>query len=433
MIWAWLRKAPKVVLVLGIILGSTLLFAIWWFTHSTRRPVASGPAEDIGPKIARIESAPEHLLFVDDDLYDLDTGERLFRNWLKDGEPRKLFWEADSKTILAQYEKGFIRYTPDGSERARLVLKYPFGLSNDYKWLLYAQDKDIWRADIDWTNFRLSNARRVTNVERFDNAFFGQNILLGSDHTLIVRAGMQVVRVNLDTGEVHPTRMPMLDIGKRKSPDGKNIVGVQNGQFYCYDLDSDLAKEIPVGRLGINDYQWLGNDKCACIVNGKAVILYDRITNTFSDVVNLPMLCNQIGAPSPDGRFAFCLGRGKGVVVDFEKKTAIPVIGGAGLRWVTADTFAFSREITDSSLRGTWLQTVGEDERRISLEPYLVHSSGGEIMGLKAAQMIVFATEHGLSTSNLGGTDTKETVSLARPPSLVLRFLDREKDGPKYP
>ena len=120
-------------------------------------------------------------------------------------------------------------------------------------------------------------------------------------------------------------------------------------------------------------------------------------------------------------------------MVDFEKKTAIPVIGGAGLRWVTADTFAFSREITDSSLRGTWLQTVGEDERRISLEPYLVHSSGGEIMGLKAAQMIVFATEHGLSTSNLGGTDTKETVSLARPPSLVLRFLDREKDGPKYP
>ena len=80
---------------------------------------------------------------------------------------------------------------------------------------------------------------------RFDDAFFAQNILLGSDHTLIVRAGMQVVRVNLDTGEVHPTRMPMLDIGKRKSPDGKNIVGVQNGQFYCYDLDSDLAKEIP--------------------------------------------------------------------------------------------------------------------------------------------------------------------------------------------
>ena len=429
MIWAWLRKAPKIALVLAIIVGSTLIFGIWWIRHrAEQKAVINAPAviEDSSRKVGRIEAAPDHVLFVDDDLYDLETGERLFRNWLKDGEPRKLFWEPASKTILAQYERGFIRYAPDGTERARLTLKYPFGLSNDYKWLLFAKDKDVWRADIDWMNLHLSNERQVTNLERFDDAFFGQNILFGSDHTLIVRAGMQVVRVNLDSGEVHPTRLPMLDIGKRKSPNGKSIVGVQNGKFYCYDLDSDLAKEVSVGRLGINDYQWLGNDKCACIVGGKSVVLYDRITNTLGELANLPLACNQIGAPSPDGRFAFCLGRGKGVVVDFEKKTAVQVIGGVGLRWVTDDTFSFSREITDSSLRGTWLQTVGEDERRISLEPYLVNESGGEIMAVNSAQMIVFATEHGLYTSTLAGTDTKQTVSLGRPPSLELRFLERK-------
>jgi hypothetical protein len=428
MIWAWLRKAPKIALVLAIIVGSTLIFGIWWIRHRAESKAAiNAPAviEDDTRKISRIEAAPDHVLFVDNDLYDLDTGERLFRNWLKEGQPRKLFWESDSKTILAQYEKGFIRYAPDGTEKARLVLEYPFGLSNDYKWLLFARNKDIWRADIDWTNLQLTNERQVTNVERFDDAYFGQSILLGSDHILIVRAGMQIVRVNLDNSEVHPTRMPMLDIGKRKSPNGENIVGVQNGQFYCYNLDSDLAKEVSVGRLGINDYQWLGNDKCACIVDGKAVVLYDRIANTLGEVVNLPLRCVRIGAPSPDGRFAFCLGNGKGVLIDFEKKSAIPITGGVGLRWVSPDTFAFSREIADSSLRGIWLQTVGEDERRISLEPYLVHDSGGEIMAVKTAQMIVFATDHGLSTSNFAGTNTKQTVSLVRPPSLVLRFLER--------
>jgi len=69
------------------------------------------------------------------------------------------------------------------------------------------------------------------------------NILFGSDHTLIVRAGMQVVRVNLDNGEVHPNRVPMQDIGNANRP-WKNIVGIENGRFYCYDLDSELAKEI---------------------------------------------------------------------------------------------------------------------------------------------------------------------------------------------
>ena len=429
MIWAWLRRAPKIALVLAIIVGSTLIFGIWWIRHrAEQKAVLNAPVviEDNSRKIARIEAAPDRILFVDDDLYDLDTGERLFRNWLKESEPQKLFWESDSKTVLAEYDRGFVRYAPDGTEKARLALKFPFYLSNDFKWLLFARDKDIWRADIDWTNLQLTNERQVTNLERFDDAFFAQTILFGDDHTLIVRAGMQVVRVNLDNGEVHPNRVPMQDIGKRKSPNGKNIVGIENGRFYCYDLDSELAKEIPVGRLPINDYLWLGNDKCACIVGGKAIVLYGRITNTLGEVANLPLACNQIGAPSPDGRFAFCLGRGKGVVVDFEKKTAVPVIGGVGLRWVTDDTFSFSREIFDSSLRGTWLQTVGEDERRISLEPYLVHSSGGEIMAVKSAQMIVFATEHGLSTSNLAGTETKQAVTLARPPSLVLRFLDRK-------
>ena len=427
MIWAWLRRAPKIALVLAIIVGSTLIFGIWWIRHrAEQKAVLNAPVviEDNSRKIARIEAAPDRILFVDDDLYDLDTGERLFRNWLKESEPQKLFWESDSKTVLAEYDRGFVRYAPDGTEKARLALKFPFYLSNDFKWLLFARDKDIWRADIDWTNLQLTNEKQVTNLERFDDAFFAQTILFGSDHTLIVRAGMQVVRVNLDNGEVHPNRVPMQDLVKRKSPNGKNIVGIENGRFYCYDLDSELAKEIPVGRLPINDYLWLGNDKCACIVAGKAVVLYDRIANTLGEVVNLPMLCNKMGAPSPDGRFAFCIGRGKGVLVDFEKKAAIPVTGGVGLRWVSPDTFAFSREIADSSLRGTWLQTAGEEERRISLEPYLVHESGGEIMSVKTSQMIVFATEHGLSTSNLAGTDTKQAVSLVRPPSLVLRFLE---------
>jgi hypothetical protein len=106
--------------------------------------------------------------------------------------------------------------------------------------------------------------------------------------------------------------------------------------------------------------------------------------------------------------------------VDVQRKTAVPLTGGQGLSWVSNDTFAFSREIDDSTLRGTWLQTVGQEERRVSPEPYLVGKAGGFIMPLPSGGLVVFATKQGLSTMKPDGTELAERVKLSRPATRVL-------------
>lgn len=68
----------------------------------------------------------------------------------------------------------------------------------------------------------------------------------------------------------------------------------------------------------------------------------------------------------------------------------------AGITWISSDTFAFSRELQDSDLRGTWFQKVGEREKRVSLEPFIVNKKGGLIMFLPSSELVVFLTNVGI-------------------------------------
>jgi hypothetical protein len=422
MSWRWVKAFPKIALVFVILVGSTLAFAFWWVLLRKPKNTAQfqrAPVEDLGPKIAEAEAKMGSLILVDNDLYDVESGHLIFRNWLKHGMPSKLFWEPASKTVMAQYPLAFVRYGLDGAEKGSLGEKHRFAIADDYKWFVFAKDKDIWLADVDWASMKLAE-RKVTSIGQFNDQFFAENIILGTEKTLIFRNLNQILRVDLKNGEVHPMKIPLQEIGKRRSPDSKSVVGLQNGQFYCYDVDADEAKEIQVGRGVINDYQWLGNDRCAAISAMKAVVLYDRPKHTLTEVCPLAAPCNRIGEPSPDRRFVFCVGRGHLVLVDLEKRTAVPITGGQGVSWVSHDTFAFSREIVDSTLRGTWLQTVGQGERRVSPEPFLVRKAGGFIMALPSGGMVVFATKQGLSKMKPDGTELVDLVKLARPPERVL-------------
>ncbi len=289
---------------------------------------------------------------------------------------------------------------------------------------MYAKDKDVWRADVDWKQMKFVNDRKITAIEQFNEQYFADNIFLGTEKTLVVRNMNSVLRVNLETGDVKPTRIPLLDIGKRKSPDSKSVVGLQNGQFYCYDADSDDAKTITIGRGAITDYQWLDNDRCVAIAGGTHVVIYDRKNNTLNEAVVLPAQCPKIGEPSPDGRFVFCYNWKGGDLVDLERKTATPLKSGAGICWVSNDTFAFSREVPDSEMRGTWLQTAGQGERRVSSEPYLVGKAGPELMPLKSAGFVIFATKRGLSKMRPEGSERAEFAAFAKPPLQVLLIED---------
>ena len=422
MIRRFLRSAPKLFIALAVIVASITILVIWK-VRQARRSFFNGlfaPGEAVKRREPVIEGREGRLLVVDNVLYDLDSGAVLATNWLEKGMPENLFYDGAAKKFIAKYPNGFVRYATNGAVEAMLLQKFKPAFSDDLKFMVFARGKDIWRADIDWKEFKLVNEKKVTAIEQFNEASFAENIMLGTDKTLVVRNVMKLLRVNLETGDVKPVRMNISGIRKHRSPDGKSLVGFENGQFYCYDVDRDDAKTIPVGRGVLNDYQWLGNDRCVAIAAGKTVVLYDRLKHTLDEVTALPSPCARIGEPSPDGRFVFCMGNSKGVLVDLQTKTATPVVGGAGVCWVRNDTFAFSREVPDSDLRGTWLQTVGEGERRVSTEPFLVSKKGAELMALPSTGFVIFATKHGLSKMKPDGTELVQFVKLAHPPALVM-------------
>ncbi len=424
MILRLIRQFPKFALVAVVILGSTALFAFWWVSRPFKRGIAgpSAPVEDVAPKMARIEARPNSVLLVDNDLYDLDTGGVIFNGWLKEGIPLALFYDSQNGKIMARYERGFVRYSLDGKEEAAMVQKSPPGFSDDLKWAIYVKDRDLWRADIDWSLLRFQNDRRLTTIEQFNDQF-AANLVFSTDKVLIIRNNAQLLRVDLESGDVKPTRMALLRIVKRRSPNGRYFWGEDHGSFFCYDVDTDETKILPVGRKVLGACQWLGDDRCAIIVEGRQVVMYDRLKHSFAEVTELPFGCSQIGESSAGERFAFCIGAGKGLLIDFEKKTATLVAGGAGIKWVSPNTFACSREVLDSSLRGTWFHTVGQGERRIALDPYLVERSGPMMM-MSPAGMIVYATKHGLSKTNSDGTEVTEIIKLLRPPGRVIGLAE---------
>jgi hypothetical protein len=412
------RQFPKLVFVVTVLAVSTGLFALWWF----KRSVVGGRSSvaDISRQVALIESKPERLLLVENDLYDVDSGTVIFPNWLKNGMPRRLFYDKTAKKFIAQYETGFIRYAATGEEDARLLMLSKPAFADDYKWMVFAKEREVWRADIDWLLFKIINEKKLTAIDQFFAGSFADNIQFGTEKTLIVRNVGKVLRVNLETGDVKPMRFVVEGLKKRHSPDSKFVVGVEGGQFYCYDVDADAAKTIDIGKGVVNNFQWLGNDRCIALAASKTVILYDRLQHTLTELIKLPSPNSRMGELSPGGRFIFTIGRGGALLLDLEQKTASVVTGGAGVRWVSADTFAFSREIPDSDLRGTWLQTVGHRERRVSPTPYLVVGNEAKMLKLPEAGFLIYSAKSGLFKMRLDGTDVSEVVKLPRAANAVM-------------
>jgi len=411
------QTVPKYAFAALILLIGVGSFAFWKLKKKVEAPasnIAAKAVDDAG-ELPSIESASDVLVLADNDLYDVAKGQLLRRGWLKHGMPLKLFRLPGEKKFLAQYERGFIRYDLEGGVDAELPNLPAPAVADDYKWAVFSRGGDIYRVDIDWPAMKLVHERRVSAIGGFHDRFFADNIIIGTDKTLIVRNANRLVNVNMETGAVKPMDLSQQQIIKRRSPDSKRVTGLEKGNFYCYEVDTDKADLHPVGRGAINDYQWLDNGRCVAIAAMRTVILYDVAAKTLTEVAALPSPCNEIGEPSPDGRFVFCGGKGTGVLVDTLNKTATSVSGGAGIKWISGDTFAFARDIQDSDLRGTWTQKVGQEEKRVSAEPFMVEKTGSLIMAIPSSDVVVFATKTSLSKVNAHSGEVQKIATLVRP------------------
>jgi hypothetical protein len=422
MLWLYVRRYaaafPKIALAVAVILISTIAFVIWLISFKARKAEPARIAEVekvILPKIQKIEENPGRFVLVDNTLVDIERAEVVFTSWLKYGVPQRLFWKEKEHKFLAAYERGFVRYDFKGAVEAELN-QPPSTVADDMKWAVLCRNGDVYRTDLDWEKMSRLNEKKITAIGQFNDQYFAANLLIGTERTLILRNVNKIANVNLQTGTVKPMDLSLEQLSKRKSPDSKRVVGLEKGQFYCYEVDADRPLYHPVGRGAINDYLWLGNEKCVAIAAMKTVVVYDVPKNTLTVLAELPAACNRIGEPSPDQRYFFCAGKSQGFLIDAEKRTVLPVVGGAGVKWISNDTFTFSREIMDSDQRGTWVQTVGEPEKRVLTEPFLVGKVGGLVMTVPSKEWLVFATKRGLARMRSNGGEAAEILALPHPP-----------------
>jgi hypothetical protein len=425
--WRLIKAFPKIAIVVGVFGISTTLFGIWWFTRSTKTPAssnasvasnqeASSASEVKQQKAATLPAKMGWLALVGSDLYDISTGERLFPNWLR-GIPQKLFFQASTNRLMALTERGVIRFALDGSNDGTLGGDAPPAFTHDGKQAMFVKNGDVWVTDVYWQGFKFTNERQATKLGQFNAPFFAANVMLGSAKNIVVRNQNALVRVSLLTGEVQPMKLPLSEIGKRRSPDGGCVVGEFNRQLYAYDVDVGDAFGFPKGRDSAVDFQWLDNQRCAFIVSAKGVAYYERGKNTLVEVAALPFACNKIAGPSPDGRYVLCAGRGGVVIVDVTEKRA-EAFGTPAQHfgWLNGNTLVYSRDVPDTSVRGTWLRTMGGMEKQITSEPYVIGRDGsGAVAVMKDVNAIVFATSNALFRMKPDGSELQEIAKLPAP------------------
>ena len=196
---------------------------------------------------------------------------------------------------------------------------------------------------------------------------------------------------------------PMPDPPSARERDGSS--------FYAYDVEKDSAEPFALGkRKAINEILWLGNDRCAVLVNGDTIHLFDRKQNKFSELIKLIIASNKMLGASPGGKRFFCGNRKGAMLIDVEGKTAELFPHPAeNMEWLSDDSLIYACGLPNSAVRGTWFLRIGAEPVRITEEPY-IFTRDGKMCGavLKTPGLLAFGTPGGLCRIGLDGTKFEE-------------------------
>lgn len=318
---------------------------------------------------------------------------------------------------MVQAERGIMRFGLDGKQDGVMGVETPPAFTNNGSIAMHVKDGDIWVAEVDWSGSKFINERQATKYGQFNALYFSANVSLASDNACLVNQQNKLLRVDLLTGDLQQVKLPLHYQMKRRSPDCQMMVGEDDGKFFVFDINKPEPLMLQKGEGKIVDYQWLNNDRCAFILGGKTVHVFDRKKNTVEEVAALPFDCQKITDPSLDGRYVLCNNGRALAVVDVEKKTAenlgleVDHIG-----WVSHDTLMYAREIPDMKLRGTWLKTIGSEAHRVLEHPYLVgYDSAAAVTLMRELGVVVFATRNTVFRMKPDGSELREIAKLTQP------------------
>lgn len=429
------KKFPKWMLAAAIVVVSTALFTIWWFflyprwggDGSSSFTTASNSSDPSLPepdewerrweKAATLHSRMAGLVVAGNDLYDALDGELIFKNWLQGGCPPKVFYDAANQRVIGKVERGLIRYELTGRKEKTMGEPSGAAFTEGHKLAIFARNGDIWKAEPDWNSFTLTKELQVTKVGQFRENFLVQNIMMGTENLLIVRQPPNLLSVDMKTGAVSGLKLPPGSSFQNQSPDGRMLVGMvrerSGPSFYAYEAEKDNAETFPLGRnKAVTEILWLGNDRCAVLLGGESLHLYDRTKNRFEQFLILPFACNKMLGPSPTGKRFFCGGRRGAMMIDVEAKTVHPFMHPAeGMGWITDDVLVYSCDLPDTSVRGTYHMRVGSEPQRLVDDPFLSGRDGTNCLEFfKGVDVIVFGTKTSFYRLQSDGSQLKELV-----------------------
>ncbi|MDZ4405312.1 hypothetical protein [Prosthecobacter sp.] len=419
--WRILKAFPKYAIAIGVVLLSTGLFGAWWFFKRTmpRWEFAKPDPAVVAEIKKKAEELPDKLgwlALVGGDLYDISTGEVIFKNWLR-GIPMRVFYYPESRHLMVQAERGIMRFGLDGKQDGVMGVETPPAFTNDGSQAMYVKDGDIWIAGIDWTAFKFINERQATHYGQFNALYFSANLSLASEKACLVNQQGKLLRVDLSTGDLQQISLPLHYNMKRRSPDCEVMLGEEEASLFAFDIDKPEAAMFPKSAGKVSDYQWLNNNACAFLLPGKTVGVFDRKKGTIEEVATLPFDCQKFSMPSLDGRYLLCFGGNGLVLVDVQAKKAESLdIKADNITWVSHDTLIYSREIPDMKLRGTWIKTIGSEPQRVLAEPYLVgYDKSAPLALMRELGVVVFATRNGIFRMKPDGSELREVAKLKQP------------------
>lgn len=423
--WRFIKQFPKFAIAAGVILVSTGLFAAWWYLGQSPRAKVTAAETKIRQEVIQKKAAllPERigsLALVGVDLFDVDSGEKVFANWLG-GIPQKLVYHPGSNKIIVIAERGLMRFAMDGSKAGVLGVESLPAYTQDAKQAVFVRGGDIWMAEVDWQNFVFAGERQVTHYGQFYAPTFYSSVALISSKALVVRNLNQLLWVNLESGDFKPAEVSMNGVAKRRSPNGRYVIGDDGEGFFRYDVDTNNRQALPKDWERMTDCQWLGNDRCALLVDKQNLRLFDNRTGSTKAVATLPNWSSKVMVPSPSGKYVICSGVRDVMIADLESGN-LENFGKAArdFLWVGDDRLICSVETPDAEQRGTWMKVISGQWQRLLSEPYAA-------VGRSGSDLVVFGTRNALFRMKSDGTGVMEVAKLARPVASIQGVGDWEE------
>jgi hypothetical protein len=381
------------------ILFAAGIIAVWFLRsskgHISKQEVAEAKSEIIEKKKEKLSANFEKVFLAGRDLYDLETGKPLFENWFSGtgSAPGRIFYLTRTKRIVAQYGRNFGLFSLDGKQEQVLPAS---AVSDDLTHGFFPKDGDIWLGKIDWQKGIYTDERKITSVGYFKDQYFVDNVLLGTDKKLLVRQPQKLLLVDVDSGRVQESDLPLEDLASRASPDRSQVIGLVRGRKgggYVFSLETGEASPVEMPeRIGISQYVWLSPEHCLLVVIGKGILSYKKGASQVEVLLETPV--RQITSVSPDGKYAIAVAgphtRPEIGLINIQTKSIEKLPGDLeGIFWTDPTHFFFSRITLDSELRGTWVRNVDGVEKRLAPAPYVEKGRviGRPVVLLKDAAM----------------------------------------------